>query len=447
MPVTERPIASARDADRKSDIVLERLDRLHPKIIDLTLDRVERLLASVGHPERALPPAIHVAGTNGKGSVIAFLRAMLEAAGQRVQVYTSPHLVRFHERIRLAGGLIDEAGLVALLEECESANGEEPITFFEITTVAAFLAYARQPADILLLETGLGGRLDATNVLEKPALTVITPVSIDHVQYLGETLAEIAFEKAGILKAGVPAVIAPQRPVAREVIESRAATLDSALYRGGLDWDYDATDDGFAFRGAGGSRLFREPVLPGEHQLENAACAVACAEQLTAFGLGTAPGADTAIAEGLATADWPGRLQRITAGRLRDLLPDGWELWLDGGHNASAGQALGRVLGGWRDRPLHLVFGLLDTKAADDFLRPILPFTTTRHALAIPGVDATLSTQDLIDRARAAGTDAAPRDSVRSAIAAILAKADRPGRILICGSLYLAGHVLGENRG
>ncbi|MCH6587773.1 MAG: hypothetical protein IH805_05615 [Proteobacteria bacterium] len=227
----------------RSDAVLDRLTRLHPKLIDLSLGRIERLLARLDHPEQRLAPVVHVAGTNGKGSALAFLRAMLEAAGARVQVYTSPHLVRFHERIRLTGGPIAEPDLAALLETCEAANGAAPITFFEITTAAAFLAFAREPADILLLETGLGGRLDATNLIARPRLTAISPISVDHVQFLGATLEEIAFEKAGILKPGVPAVIGPQAPEAHAVIEARAAELGAPLHRHGREWRA-GTEDG-----------------------------------------------------------------------------------------------------------------------------------------------------------------------------------------------------------
>ena len=428
-----------------SDRVLERLNRLHPKVIDLSLGRVERLLARLDHPERRLPPVIHVAGTNGKGSVIAFLRAILEAAGQRVHVYTSPHLVRFHERIRLAGRLIEEAALVELLEECEAANGEEPITFFEITTAAAFLAYAREPADVVLLETGLGGRLDATNVVAQPRLTVITPVSIDHVHFLGENIADIAFEKAGILKPSVEAVIAPQRPGALAVIERQAALVDAPLHRGALDWDFEATREGFRFSGRDSERLYPAPALLGEHQIANAACAVACAEVLDgALGLDS-----QAIANGLRQVEWPGRLQRLHTGRLVERLPAGWELWLDGAHNAAAGQALARVAAEWDARPLHMIYGMLNTKATEDFLRPLVPLADTLHALAIPGVEASLTASEAAAHVEALGREASRHDGLEPAIEEILEGAaqrgEPPGRILICGSLYLIGHVLTEN--
>ncbi len=431
----------------RSDAVLDRLTRLHPKLIDLSLGRIERLLAALGHPEEKLAPVVHVAGTNGKGSLLAFLRAILEAAGHRVQVYTSPHLVRFHERIRLTGGPIAEAELAALLETCEAANGEAPITFFEITTAAAFLAFARQPADILLLETGLGGRLDATNLIARPRLTAISPVSVDHVQFLGGTLAEIAFEKAGILKPGVPAAIGPQAPEAMAVIEARAAELGAPLYRYGREWkvrpEASAGDGGLVFEGRGKARGYPAPALPGAHQIENAGLALACAELLEGFGLDAAA-QDT----GLARVEWPGRLQHLIRGPLVESLPEGWELWLDGGHNAAAGAALARDLAEWRERPLHLVYGMLNTKGAQGFLRPLAPRAETLHAVEIPGQPASLSAEQAASEARAAGFEAHAGKSVAAALGEITkdrTTGPKPGRILICGSLYLAGQVLAEN--
>ncbi len=437
---------------RRSDAVLERLTRLHPKIIDLSLGRVETLLERLDHPERRLPPTVHVAGTNGKGSLIANLRAMLALGGDpasglnRVHAYTSPHLVRFHERIELDGKLIDEDLLVELLEECETANLGEAITYFEITTVAAFLAFARTPADVLLLETGLGGRLDATNVLERPLLTAITPISIDHVQFLGNEKEGIAAEKAGILKAGVPCVIAPQEPSVMAVFEARAAELKAPLYRGGIDWDFEALDEGFVFKGAKGETHYPKPALRGAHQIVNAALAVACAEQLEAFR--------PKIAEGIATAKWPARLQRLTRGPLLDLLgvksgvgvseDSRWELWIDGGHNAAAGEALAEVLADWDDRPVHLIYGMLNTKVAEDFVRPIAEKASSLHAVAIPDATASLTAGEAKAHAVAQGFKATASESVESAIADIAARFPG-GRILVCGSLYLAGHILADN--
>src|SRR5262245_5227131 len=322
-----------------SDIVLERVMRLHPKIIDLELSRVERLLKLVGHPERKLPPVVHVAGTNGKGSVIAYLRAMLEAAGKRVHVYTSPHLVKFHERIRLAGKLIEEQALVDLIEECERANGGETITFFEITTVAAFLAFSRVPADIVLLETGLGGTFDATNVIAAPRASVIMPISFDHMQYLGDTLAKIAANKAGIMKAGRPAIIAEQPPEAAAVFEQRATALRAPLWRCGAEWSFAITASGFTYRDARGALSLPKPRLPGRHQYGNAAAAVATTRWLEDFAL-----TDRAIAAGLQSAEWPARMQRLTRGPLVDALPRDWELWLDGGHNEDAGRIIADMI-------------------------------------------------------------------------------------------------------
>jgi dihydrofolate synthase/folylpolyglutamate synthase len=429
-------------AAARSDAILERLTRLHPKIIDLSLGRVEHLLARLGHPERALSPVVHVAGTNGKGSVIAYLRAMLEAAGKRVQIYTSPHLVRFHERIRLADGPIAEQDLVALLEECERANGAAPITFFEITTVAAFLAFARNPADVVLLETGLGGRLDATNVIDRPCLTVITPISIDHVQYLGDSLEGIAFEKAGILKPGVPVALGPQPAAAAAVVAERAAELGAPLYRRGTEWDVAPGPAGLDFTWRGATQRYPLPALGGAHQVENAGTALACALLLAKeFGLDAA-----ARAAGLTAARWPGRLQRLTRGPLAARLPDGWELWLDGGHNAAAGQALADTLRGWSPRPLHLIYGMLNTKAAQDFLRPLAPLAQELRAVAIPGEAASLSAAAAADHALEAGFVARPAASLEAALADIATQAGgAPARVLICGSLYLAGRVLAEN--
>ncbi len=427
-----------------SDAILERLNRLHPKIIDLSLERIERLLARLGHPEWALPPVVHVAGTNGKGSVIAYLAAMLQAAERTVHAYTSPHLVRFHVRVALAGRPIAEPRLSALLEECEAANGSEPITFFEITTAAAMLAFSREPADVLLLETGLGGRLDATNVIAAPRLCVITPVSIDHVQYLGSDLAGIAAEKAGILKPGVAAVIGPQVPVALEVIRARALSLASPLYVCGEDWSFRTSDESLVYRDDGGALSLPKPRLLGAHQAVNAAVATAAARRL-----GDLAPDEAAVRRGVEEAHWPGRLQRLTEGPLAELTAQlggaGWELWLDGGHNEAAGHALAAVAEHWRDRRLHVIYGMLNTKAARDFLRPLGPRAASLAAVAIPGVEASLSAQEAAAEAAAAGFAAETAENVEAALAAILARATEPGRILVCGSLYLAGRVLEDN--
>ncbi|MGH7031726.1 MAG: bifunctional folylpolyglutamate synthase/dihydrofolate synthase, partial [Stellaceae bacterium] len=339
-----------------SDTVLARLTRLHPKLIDLSLGRIEGLLAALGNPHEKLPPVIHVAGTNGKGSAIATMRACLEGGGYRVHAYISPHLVRFHERIRLAGELIDEDRLIELLEECERANGGAPITYFEITTAAAFLAFARTPADIVLLETGLGGRLDATNVIRCPAATAITPVSLDHQAFLGDTITAIAGEKAGILKPGSPAIIGPQPAQAAEVFATRAAELAVPLYRFGAEWRCEPDGGGMRYEGPRWRLDLPLPSLLGAHQIINAGTAIACLEQLTGLPLSR-----DAIAAGLRRINWPARLQRLSRGALVEMLPEGWELWLDGGHNPGAGEVLAAVAASWRDRALYLVVGMLNT--------------------------------------------------------------------------------------
>jgi dihydrofolate synthase/folylpolyglutamate synthase len=428
-----------------SDLVLERLTKLHPKLIDLVLDRVQRLLDRVGNPERRLPPVVHVAGTNGKGSTVAYLRAMLEAAGYRVHAYTSPHLVRFHERIRLAGELIEEAELLALLEECERANGKEPITFFEITTVAAFLAFTRHEADILLLEVGLGGEFDATNVIERPLACCLTPISMDHMQHLGHSLTEIAATKAGIMKPGRPVAIGPQPPEAQAVFDARAAGLGCPLHRFGHEWDVRRDGQRLLFRDKRGENLWPLPALPGLHQIENAGLALATLPLLDGFTI-----LDEAIARGLLAVEWPARLQTLTKGPVVEALPPGWEAWLDGGHNESGGQALGVHTAGWRqerpDLPIRLVFGMLSTHDPVGFLKPLLPHIQDVTAVAVGGNHQALDAEALADAARRAGARivrSAP--SVEAAARAIVAADPAPGRLLICGSLYLAGEVLAKN--
>jgi len=422
-----------------SDRVLQRLMALHPKKIDLSLGRIERLLAALGNPQDRLPPAVHVAGTNGKGSTVATLRACLEAAGYRVHAYTSPHLVRFHERIRLAGKLIDEDALLALLKECEEANRGAPITFFEITTAAAFLAFARMPADVVLLETGLGGRLDATNVLPGPGATAITPVSLDHQAFLGDTIAAIAGEKAGILKPGVPAIIGPQRDEAEAVIEARASEIGAPLFRNQREWHCEPRGDGMRYEGARWQLDLPLPSLPGRHQIANAGIAIACLEQMPEFSLSPA-----ALAEGLRHIDWPARMQQLTRGPLVDALPQGWQLWLDGGHNPAAGEVIANVAKGWHDRPLDLVVGMLNTKDASGFLRPLAPYACTLYAVTIPGEENPHPAAEIVASARSVGIPARQSKSVDAALHDI-AQQPGPARVLICGSLHFAGIVLADN--
>ena len=418
-----------------SDLILARMMALHPKIIDLTLDRVWRLLAALDHPEEKLSPVIHIAGTNGKGSTQAMIRAGLEAMGGRVHAYTSPHLARFHERIRLAGELISEDYLTEILEECEAANGGIPITYFEITTCAALLAFARVPADWTLLEVGLGGRLDATNVVAKPRLTIITPVSVDHQQYLGETLPEIAGEKAGILKRGVPCVVGPQLPDGLEVIEARAEKLGAPLLVHGQHWHVFEERGRLIFQDENGLLDLPLPTLPGPHQIDNAGAALAALRHL---------GAGEAACEAAVTgAYWPARMQRLAHGPLV-AAAGGCELWLDGGHNPAGGEAVAATLARMPKKPTHLILGMLNTKDIAGYLRPVAAEARSLTAVSIPGEANTLSAEDTQAAAAKAGIEAGTAASVADAVAAIAAR-DPGARILICGSLYLAGHILREN--
>ena len=408
---------------------------LHPKVIDLVMDRVERLLAALGNPERSVPPVIHIAGTNGKGSTQAMIRAGLEAGGSLVHAYTSPHLARFHERIRLAGELISEGALTALLDECVVANGPDEITFFEITTCAAFLAFSRVKADYTLLEVGLGGRLDATNVVAKPILTVITPVSIDHQQYLGETLAEIAGEKAGILKCGVLCVIGPQEDAGMAVIEARAARLGCPVLAFGQQWSAWEERGRLVYQDENGLLDLPLPNLPGPFQIQNAGAAIAALRAL---------GKDQAACEAAVTkAYWPARMQRLRVGPLVESAP-GVELWLDGGHNPAGGAAVAATLARMPVRETHLICGMLNTKDVRGYMEPLAPHVTRLHAVSIPGEKNTLPAEVTRDAALSVGMDAVVAGSVAEALVAIVAGS--PGaRVLICGSLYLAGGVLREN--
>ena len=422
-----------------SDRVLERLLALHPKRMDLVLDRIERLLAALGHPERRLPPVIHVAGTNGKGSTLAMIRAGLEGAGARCHAYTSPHLARFHERIRVGGELIGEPELQALLKECEAANEGQPITFFEITTAAALLAFSRAPADWCLLEVGLGGRLDATNVVRRPALTVITPVSLDHQEFLGATLPEIAAEKAGILKRGVPCVVGRQEDAALAAIEARAAALGAPLIARGQHWHAYEERGRLTFQDERGLLDLPLPALPGPHQIDNAGAALAALRHL---GPGAGIG-EAACEAAVLRAHWPARMQRLRRGPLVDLAGAA-ELWLDGGHNPAAGEALAATLRAMPRRPTHLVCGMLRTKDAAGYMRPLAGAAASLAAVGIPGEGATLPADATAAAARAAGMEAEEAPSPEAAVARLAARA--PGaRLVICGSLYLAGHVLREN--
>jgi dihydrofolate synthase/folylpolyglutamate synthase len=443
----------------KSSKLLARLQLLHPKVLsappagpqgdrpNLSLDRIRALLADLGNPHLKIPPVIHVAGTKGKGSTVAFLRSMLEAGGKRVHSYTSPHLVRFHERIVVAGKEISEDALVSVLEECERVNDGRPITFFEIANAAAFLAFSRTPADFTLLEVGLGGRLDSTNVIEHPLATVITQVGLDHIEFLGSTIEEIAFEKAGILKRGVPAIVARQVPEAETVIEREAIKRgDVELIMAGSDFDAHEEHGRMVFQDSDGLLDLPLPRLLGRHQIGNAALAIATLRKLDIPGVGEA-----AIAEGLRSVDWPARLQRLSGGPLAELAPEGADVWLDGAHNLMSGEALAQTMTEIEERsprPLYLIVGMLKTKDAEGLLAAFKGLA--RHVFTVPvaGSAASLSAGALYDIASSLGFDARPAHDVAEALefAAELAEHDLvPGeapRILICGSLYLAGEVL-----
>ncbi|RMF10535.1 MAG: bifunctional folylpolyglutamate synthase/dihydrofolate synthase, partial [Alphaproteobacteria bacterium] len=387
-PSTAAPRPGAQNADVSgSAAILRRMEALHPETIDLGLERVERLLERLDRPQDALPRVVHVAGTNGKGSFIAFLRAILEAAGARVHSFTSPHLVSFHERIALAGAQgcekISEDALAALLSRVEQANGRAPITFFEITTAAAFLAFAETPADFLLLETGLGGRLDATNVVAQPALTAIMPVSLDHAHYLGDTIAAIAGEKAGILKPGAPCIVARQEPDALHVIEARAEDVGAPVIAAGQAWDVFEQHGRLVFQTGGALLDLPLPQLIGRHQIDNAGAAIAAALEL----IGTRAD-ESVLAKGLQKAHWPARLQRIHSGALRGFVHEGTELLLDGGHNPAAAKTLACSMADLEERqprPLHLICGMMENKDAAGFFAQFEGLAEWVACIPIPG--------------------------------------------------------------
>ena len=429
------------------DAIVARLLALHPKRIDLSLDRVQRLLTRLGHPERRLPPVIHVAGTNGKGSTIAFLRAMLEAAGRSVHVYTSPNLVRVNERFRLGsrggGVLVSDEELAEALAECERANADAAITVFEITTAAGLLLFSRHPADMLLLEVGLGGRLDATNVVERPAATAITSVSLDHTDYLGDSIVKIAAEKAGILKPGVPAIVATQCDEARGVIERQASRVGAPLAIAGEHWVASQEHGRLVYQDEQGLLDLPHPRLFGRHQIENAGTAIAVLRHLESGGV-----PPTAIEAGLLKVDWPARLQRLSAGRLLAIAPRGSEVWLDGAHNADGARALATAIADMEERaprPLILILGMLTTKDLQGFLRHFAGLA--RRIIAVPiHQEKALSPHAIASAAREIGIPGDLSESIQSALAGV-ARLDleTTPRILITGSLYLAGEVLAQN--
>jgi dihydrofolate synthase/folylpolyglutamate synthase len=440
-------LSGSQPPESAADQVLARLGALHPKRIDLSLGRLNRLLAALGNPERKLPSVIHVGGTNGKGSTVAFLRAMLEAAGKRVHVYTSPHLVHFHERIRLGarGGsrIVGDATLAAALEETERANAGGEITFFEITTAAALLLFSRYDADVLLLEVGLGGRLDATNVVESPLATVITPVSIDHVEYLGPTIADIAGEKAGIFKRSTPAIIARQEEVALAVLDRAARKAGAKPFISGEQWHAHEEGGRLVYSDEQGLLDLPRPRLFGRHQIENAGTAVATLRAIPSLGIPV-----SAIEAGLQKADWPARMQNLSGGKLAAKLPAGSELWLDGGHNAAGADAVAAAVGEMEERvprPLVLITGMLTTKSAEDFLARFSGIARHVFGVSPPG-EASRPSSEIVAAANKAGIEAEPADGFANALARVNdLNLSVPPRVLITGSLYLAGEVLAAN--
>jgi dihydrofolate synthase/folylpolyglutamate synthase len=434
--------------DTRSTAVLKRLLALHPKKIDLALDRIQRLLADLGHPERKLAPVIHVAGTNGKGSVCAFSRAMLEAHGLRVHVHISPHLVRFHERIRIAGELISEDELAATLEEVERVNAGRPITYFEITNAAMFLAFSRHRADAVVLEVGLGGKYDATNVIDRPAITIVQPVGLDHLEFLGSDIKLIAAEKAGIIKPHIPVVIGPQEEAALDVILSRADQLSAPAFVFGQDFSAHREHGRMVYQDEMGLLDLPLPRLIGAHQIDNAAVAIAALRHADKGWNNEA-----AIEQGLRRVEWPARLQRLTKGPLISMAPKGAEVWLDGGHNPHCAAAVSRAIADLEEkseRPLYLICGMLRTKDAVGFLSAFRGLARHVVTVEVPGEAASLGAGALYDLSRQAGLDAAPAEDMEDAMLQLQAWArahpkEPPPRILICGSLYLAGQVLREN--
>jgi len=440
--------ASAANPSSALNEVIERLSALHPKQVDLSLDRMHALLERLDHPERKLPPVIHVAGTNGKGSTIAYLRAILEAAGLRVHVFTSPYLVRINECYRLgrAGGgvLVDDDELRSVLEHCESTNAGSPITIFEIETAAAFCLFAKHPADVAILEVGLGGRLDSTNVIEKPLAAAIAPISMDHTEFLGDTLTAIAGEKAAIIKRGTPVVCAEQLPEAMDVVEVQAARMRAPLYVAGQQWHVGVERGRLVYQDDRGLMDLAAPRLFGRHQFDNAGLAIATLRAIGAFKIGIG-----AFEAGIVNAEWPARMQRLVAGSLVREGPPGSEIWLDGGHNAEGGRVAAAALGDLEERvsrPLVVIAGMMANKDASGFLANFAGLTRHIIAVEIPGRALGMPPDRLADAARAFGMRVEIAPSVEAALQALSRLAyETPPRILITGSLYLAGHVLSQN--
>jgi dihydrofolate synthase / folylpolyglutamate synthase len=424
--------------------LIARLSALHPRHIDLDLERIQRLLARLDHPERKIPPVIHVAGTNGKGSTIAYLRAILEAAGLRVHAFTSPYLVRINECFRISGALVGDDEFRAALEHCERANAGAPITFFEIETAVAFYLFAQHPADVVLLEVGLGGRLDSTNVIDAPLVTVIAPIGMDHTEFLGDTLTAIAGEKAAILKRDVPAICAEQTPEVMAVIEAQARRMHAPLHAAGQQWHVNVERGRLVYQDDRGLMDLAAPKLFGRHQFDNAGLAIATLRAQNLFRIDNA-----AFEAGIVNAEWPARMQRLASGALVDQAPQASELWLDGGHNADGGRVVAAALGDLEERvsrPLVVIVGMMGNKDAKAFLANFAGLTRHIIAVQIPDRDNSMPPDTLADAARHLGMRVETSASVEAALRSLARLAyEVPPRILITGSLYLAGHVLAVN--
>ena len=416
-----------------TDLILHRIMKLHPKIIDLKLDRVQNLLKKLGNPEKKLPPIIHIAGTNGKGSTQAIIKSGLEADGKIVHAYTSPHLLRFNDRINLAGEAISEHHLNEILEECCQLNDGLPITYFEITTVAAILAFSKVKADYCILEVGLGGRYDATNIIDRPELCIITPISLDHQKLLGETIEEIAFEKAGILKNKSVCFVGKQEPKALKVIKNVANQTNSMLRVYNEDWVVKENIKNFYFKDNKGSFSLPLPALVGSHQVYNAGIAVAALRYL---GVSSS----SVLKNSMRNVVWPGRMQRIVSGPLTKIT-NNLEIWLDGGHNAAAGQALAEVLKLLPPMRTILICGMLNTKDAFGYMINFKGIVAEVIAIPVPNEVATLTAEETSNYAIKAGLKSSHAQNIEDALNRAVSD-QTPSRIVICGSLYLAGFIL-----
>ncbi|MDA0782382.1 MAG: bifunctional folylpolyglutamate synthase/dihydrofolate synthase [Rickettsiales bacterium] len=414
---------------------------LGSKPIDFGLERVLELLEKLGNPHKKLPPVIHYAGTNGKGSTIAFSRAILEAAGYKVHVYSSPHLLNFNERITLAGNDISEPMLEQIVDLCRIKAADMRITFFEGTTAMAYLAFSQVKADIVLLETGMGGRLDATNVIDKPACTVITPISLDHTEYLGPTIPIIAGEKAGIIKQGVPCISSLQFEDAHNVIEAKAEELNAPLFSFGYDWIAEKTESGMVYKSTEGDMKLPSPALIGDHQIVNAGAAIAALKQLKGFSI-----SDTAYAEGLKKVKWPARMQQLTSGRLIDMLPQGWEIWLDGAHNNAGANVVSCMIDDWKNKPTYLVCGFTRGRNAQEMLSHFKGKVKFVCGMLVQTEIAAQTAHVIADAAKKVGIDAKDFDSIEDAISFLPTLDRTPARIIFCGSLYLASDAMKANK-